>query len=94
MKKPLPDLSIHLYREITSIDHKNNDAVVNLALCYKHLNNYDMALKTFDKALHTNPNDYEIYNNLGLLHYDMKKYEESIKDFLKALELKKDGKDL
>lgn len=59
----------------------------NLGLFHLNNNNFDEAIKYFQKALSLNPRYYLAYNGLGL-SYSMKgKLQESIKHFQKCLEL-------
>jgi len=73
------------------MDFKNNEAMVNMALCYRNLSNHTEALALFNKALINSPHDSEILNNIGLIFYDTGKYEEAVQSYLKSLDEKKDG---
>ena len=45
------------------------------------------AIKSFDKAIEIDPNDYESLSFRGFCKYALKEYKEAIKDFDKVIEL-------
>ena len=73
------------------MDYNLYDSNANMALCYRNLGNHAEALAIFNSLLMQNQKDYEVYSNIGLKCYDTNKDEEAVQNFLKALEIKKDG---
>ena len=57
-------------------------------------NNYEKAIIIFDKAIILNPDLYEAWYNRGLALRNLSKYQESIKSYLKALNLERDDLDI
>jgi tetratricopeptide (TPR) repeat protein len=41
----------------------------------------------YNKAIEINPQYAELYNNRGIVYYDLKEYDKAIKDYNKALEI-------
>ena len=50
----------------------------------RELNQLNIALEDFNKAILLNPNEADIYNNRGNLYYRMKKYNLALRDFIKV----------
>jgi len=59
----------------------------NRGVAYAKLNEYERAIKDYDKAIELNPNYAETYYNRGNAYAKLNKYERAIKDFSKAIEL-------
>ena len=73
------------------LNNQQNLTLYNLrAICHLELSNYVEAKSDFTKVLTSKPNWPEIYNNLGILHYNLGQNELAITNFLKSIEIKKD----
>ncbi|MCE5335034.1 MAG: tetratricopeptide repeat protein [Desulfobacteraceae bacterium] len=70
-----PDL-----REISSIH-------VHIASCHKELEQYEAALEALDLAEKANPELKEIYNLRGFCYFKLKRHNDSIAAFERALDL-------
>ena len=53
--------------------------------------NHAETLAIFNNLLMQNQKDYKVYINIGLICYDTNKDEEAVQNFLKELDIKKDG---
>jgi len=51
------------------------------------MENFDPALKAFNRALAVDPKFYLAYNNRGVTHKIMKRYDDAIRDFTKCIEI-------
>ncbi len=66
---------------------------VSLGEGYYLLNKKEEALQSFKKALELNPDNYEAWNNIGVLMWSVNKLEDAYKYFKKALDIKPDYKE-
>ena len=67
--------------------HPNDaKAYYSRGTAYYYLNQYERAIKDFDRAIELNPNDVKAYYNRGIVYYDLKQYGRAIKDFDRAIE--------
>lgn len=57
---------------------------LKLAECYKQLGDYHMAKDHYDQALSLAPEDFEIFNERGLIYLQLKDYENALIDFKDA----------
>lgn len=57
---------------------------------YMQKKNYELAVLSFSKAVEQNPNWAEAHNALGEAYYFLFKYNEALKEFDRAIELKSD----
>lgn len=80
------------YSEALKVNPDNFDALNLLGLLKIQLHFYDEAVFYIKKACELNPNAY-FFENLGRAYYGLKKYDEAIKSFEKALEYKPDDFD-
>ena len=81
--------SIQLLDDIINKDNQNFDAFHLRGICFLRLSEYENAKKDFNKALFIKPNFPEVYNNLGLLNFNIGENETAIENFLKAIRLNK-----
>lgn len=58
------------------------------AMLLRKEKNYDLALEYFDRAIHLDTRDYELYSNRGNVYFDLKKPELAINDYRQALSMK------
>lgn len=72
---------------------KSKETLLNMATCYKFLDNIPKAKLLLEECIASYPNFSFPYNNLGLIHYDFCNIDESIKMYRKALELQPDYAD-
>jgi len=73
--------------------NKYNQSVdYHLASSYRKMRQYEKALEYAEKEVKRYPNTYLSYNLRGDVFFDFKKYEEAIKDYEKAIELRKKEK--
>ena len=64
------------------IKHIHNKAIA----CYKE-KKFDQAIQLWQKALQIDSQEVEVLYSLGIIHFELKKYEESIKYLNDLLEL-------
>lgn len=60
------------------------------AMLLRKEKNYDLAIDYFNKAIHLDTHDYELYSNRGNVYFDLKKPELAISDYRQALSMKPD----
>lgn len=82
---------------IETLEDLNEDKATYVSLnylgqAYFFSYSYEDALKSFKKARKIKPKNSEIYNNIALCQFYLKDFTEAEKNYLKALELKKDYK--
>jgi protein O-mannosyl-transferase len=65
-------------------------AYANRAMLLRKEKNYDLAIDYFNKAIHLDTHDYELFSNRGNVYFDVKKPELAISDYRKALSMKPD----
>jgi len=73
------------YYESVDRSYLNRQTVINMAVCYRNMDNYDKAIKLLTGDS-TYDDDAEISFLLGMLYYDGKKYEEAEAAFLKSID--------
>ena len=74
-----------------SLGEKLDFYYLNIANCYRELNNFDNSLKFYSLALEKNNNNFEIFFNLGILYLSLtNKFDKAIKFFKKTIDIKKD----
>ena len=56
----------------------------NFAFCYYKINELDKAALYYNMAINLNPNNYDAFNNLGVIYADIGMLDNSIKCFIKA----------
>lgn len=78
-----------------SKDEEMNRAIIPpLAIFYDQTGKSEKAIKMYREALKKEPDNVDLWYNLGRLYLDKKQFEEGIKAFLKAKELQPDDVDL
>jgi tetratricopeptide (TPR) repeat protein len=60
---------------------------INEGINFMNLKNYNEAIKAFEEAIETNPDDYETYLELGNAYYYVKKFKDALYYYDKALEI-------
>jgi len=81
--------SIQALDSILNEDNKNFVAFHLRGICFFRLLDFENAKKDFNKAIFIKPNFPEVYNNLGLLNFNIGENKIAIENFLKAIELNK-----
>ena len=79
--------SVAYYLQSIMPDRKNSSSYLGLAQSYKFLNNYDKALDNLNKSKELNPDDYEVYYEMGICYLLKSMPEEAIKCFQKSVML-------
>ena len=64
-----------------------SDAYRDSGIKYKNQGNYDEAIKSFDKAIETNPQDSGAWIDKGVFLFSRGNYDEAMKCFDKAIEI-------
>jgi predicted O-linked N-acetylglucosamine transferase (SPINDLY family) len=78
--------AIKYFEKALSLDNQYYFAQHNLAQCYEKLNNIDLAIENYNKAEFINLHKFNnTLNNLGNIFLKQKKYDQSEKYFLNAL---------
>ncbi|OGS22335.1 MAG: hypothetical protein A2314_08755 [Elusimicrobia bacterium RIFOXYB2_FULL_50_12] len=76
------------YFEQVSRHEKNVSVLTRLSYYYSMLKNNDKALACLEKVVELEPDNAQANYLLGLANYDLKKYRDAEKNFMRALELK------
>jgi tetratricopeptide (TPR) repeat protein len=58
------------------------------AMLLRQEKNYDLAIEYFNRAIHYDTHDWELYSNRGNVYFDLKKPELAIADYRQALSMK------
>ena len=80
-------IAISELKKSVSIYPSFTDAWNQLALISKRMNKPDEAMRYFEEALKSNPNDPTVHNNIGTIFFTAGNYAESLKAFTKAAQL-------
>ena len=59
------DKSIEIWNKVLVTEPKNSGALINIGVAYMSKQQYDSAIKYFQKAIDSNPNDQLAKNNLA-----------------------------
>ena len=86
-----PEDAIMCYEATIGLNPKELAAYLNLALLYKKNKNYTEAIKVYQKASISIPNNHYILSNLGNLFYMQHKYEDAIICHQRAIKIKSDS---
>lgn len=70
---------------------KDSNTLNFLSLAYKHENDYEKAKETLKEAISLNPNDPDLWINLGTLYTDMNQIEKAFESYKKAVLLDKNN---
>jgi type IV pilus assembly protein PilF len=70
--------------EAEKLDHSNADLHNELALVYQKLDQFDLSLKHFKKAIDLRPDFPDAYNNMGTLYSQKMDWDNAMKCFEKA----------
>ena len=82
--------SIKSFEHCINSGEKLDYYYLNIANCYRELNNFDDSKKFYSLALKKNDNNFEIYFNLGLLYLSISQnFDKAIFFFKKTIDLKK-----
>tara|TARA_R110002072_G_scaffold248636_1_gene407601 strand:+ start:1304 stop:1924 length:621 start_codon:yes stop_codon:yes gene_type:complete len=74
------DLAEKLFLKALDLESKNPTIITNLGLNQQVQNNYEKAMKYYEKALYVSDSTYYIASlNLGKLYYKTKKHNEGVK---------------
>ncbi len=74
------------YMEAEALDPKNAELKFRIALVYvDHYKRLDEGIRYYEEAVRLRPNYSEAYNNLGVVYSRMKRWDEAIAMFQKAL---------
>jgi tetratricopeptide (TPR) repeat protein/TolB-like protein/DNA-binding winged helix-turn-helix (wHTH) protein len=74
------------YQYTVALDHSNSNAYSNLGTAFMLAGNFVAALPAFQKSLEIDPKAVA-YSNLGLLHYYLGEFDESIRNHRRATDL-------
>jgi len=89
LKKNFLD-SIKNFERCANSGEKLDYYYLNIANCYRELNNFDDSLKFYSLALQKNNNNFEIYFNLGILYLSIPQdFDKAINFFKKTIDIKK-----
>lgn len=81
------------YLNAILIDRKSAESYFGLGLCYKHLKQYDKAIKYFETAAKLDENYFEAFFELGICHQLNETYCCAIKSFIRAIQINPDSPD-
>jgi len=81
-----PSQNIYL-KSCIELKPKNAEFYSKRGECYFEMENYDNALKDYDKAIELDPKRAEAYSGRGRCYFEMKNYDEALKNCDKAIEL-------
>lgn len=83
--------AVEAYEKILKAEPKNSEAQFMLGVTYGKLGEHDKAVKALKESVKNSPEeDDDKYYELGLAHYKLADYKESVAAFNKALEINPD----
>jgi len=83
--------AIEEYLKAISFQNDLFEALLYLAFSYQNIKEHDKALNTYNRIIEIAPNDYDVWNNRGIINRDIKKdINTALADFNKAIELRPD----
>ena len=77
----------NLVEEVLKSDRNNSQALNLYAFVLYYQNNLNAALEQWQKAIQINPNYIEAYNGCGNAYKNLKKFEEAVQSFKKAIQI-------
>ena len=83
--------SIALFKHAIEVSDKNYIAHNNLGVAYADGNQFNKAIKQYEKALRIKPNYLAVHNNLGTALAAQNKIDEAIRHYRTALKIKPDA---
>jgi tetratricopeptide (TPR) repeat protein len=75
------------YKKLLATQPNNEDAKVNLALCYYHTRNYTESVKLNREIVAANPKNAIAYNNLGVALEGLNRIGEAMDNYQKAVNI-------
>ena len=80
---------IELLLSLTKTKELENDDSLyyTMGIAYRKLEEYDKAIKAYNKAVEINPQKDEAYYNMGIAYYHLKEFDEVITCYKKAIHL-------
>ncbi len=79
---------IKLLNSYLKVYDENSNAYIQVSMCYGKIGNWDLALQHSLAALKLDPKSYEINSHTALVLYCSHNYDEALKYYNKALDLK------
>ncbi len=79
--------AIERYKRALSNDPENVDALINIGLSYRHLEEYDKAIDFYDKVLEIEPENKTSVNNIGYALECKGNIDEAVEMYKKSLEI-------
>ena len=89
---PSPSASLNIERKL--IMSKSNEELVFQAEKYLFDKKFEKAIKLLKKVLKTNPMDASIRKSIGLAYFELAKYDDALKNFIKSSEIEVNDSDL
>ena len=84
---------VRRYAQVLSTRPGLIEAYNNMGAAYRHMGQYEHALKCFQKAGHLAPDHPKVQYNLGHTHYLREHYSEALAHLIRAIELRSDYTD-
>lgn len=81
--------AVNVYRKLVLMDPADFQAHGNLGSALLMVGNYEEARLVLEESVKANPNQ-RFYSNLGIIHYYLGQYDESVADHEKAVDLSPD----
>jgi tetratricopeptide (TPR) repeat protein len=81
------DEAITYYKKYLTLDEKNPDARVDMAICYFEKHDNENAIKEIQKAVSFNPKHQKAHFNLGIIYLSSGKIKEAMLYFKKSYEI-------
>ena len=85
--------SVKFYLSSLLIENDNFNCYYGLANAYKHMHEYEKAIKTLNKAKKINSKSYELHNELGILYLLCENPHAAMKEFKSAIMIDKNRPD-
>lgn len=79
--------AINYYKDYLTLKPEDNDAEVDLGVCYFELNKFEEAEKIFENVVKKNPRHQIAYLNLGIVNLNQQEIEKAKEYFKKCIQL-------
>jgi len=79
--------ALNVFLDVLDLETENVDALIQVGLCYRHLEQYHQAIEYYEKAIAIDPENSVAYNNIGYSYECQKDLDRAIEYYEKALEI-------
>lgn len=86
-RKKQYDRALKQYEKVLDMDRSHRKAIYRAANCNAFLKNRAQAMEYFNRALTADPNNFHAHNNLAVLFFEQKEYNQALLSLQRALRI-------